>query len=69
VLQESEAFAKRAENEAPDAGSRVVRAVQLIWLRSPTPSEQQDFTAFAKDHGFADLCRLLLNSDEFLFVN
>jgi mono/diheme cytochrome c family protein len=69
VLHESEAFAKRAEKEAPDLEAQVARAVRLVWLRAPKAPEQKDFTDFARSQGLAALCRLLLNSDEFLFVD
>ena len=44
-------------------------AVSRIFLREPTANEAATFTAFAKQHGLAALCRLLINSNEFLFVN
>ena len=44
-------------------------AVRAVWLREPTPDELADFVALEKEHGLAAVCRLLLNSNEFLFVN
>ena len=44
-------------------------AVRRIFLREPTPDELRDFSAFAGQNGAAALCRVLLNSNEFLFVN
>ncbi|HWB04679.1 MAG TPA: PSD1 and planctomycete cytochrome C domain-containing protein [Verrucomicrobiales bacterium] len=69
VLQQSESFAKRTEKDSPSLEEQVTRAVRLAWLRTPKATEQKEFTDFAKTHGLAALCRLLLNSDEFLFVN
>ena len=37
--------------------------------REPNEEERRDFTGFARAHGLPALCRLLLNSNEFLFVN
>ena len=44
-------------------------AVRRIFLREPMGDEESTFAAFAKQHGLAALCRLLINSNEFLFVN
>ena len=45
------------------------RAFQLILCRSPTKSESRELSDYANKHGLANACRLLLNSNEFLFVN
>lgn len=44
-------------------------AVRRIWLREPTEVEQAHCAAYAQKHGLAALCRVLLNSNEFLFVD
>jgi len=44
-------------------------AVRRVFLREPTKDELRDFTAYAQQNGLAALCRVLLNSNEFLFVN
>ncbi len=44
-------------------------AIRRIFLREPTPEELPPFTTYAKQHGLAALCRVLINSNEFLFVN
>lgn len=43
-------------------------AVRRVLLREPTAEEKTNFTAFAQKNGLAALCRVLLNSNEFLFV-
>jgi|UniRef100_UPI0037834F3B mono/diheme cytochrome c family protein len=40
-----------------------------ILLREPTADELRNFTAYAQKNGLAALCRVLINSNEFLFVN
>jgi hypothetical protein len=40
-----------------------------ILLREPSAEELRNSTAYADKHGIAALCRVLLNSNEFLFVN
>jgi len=44
-------------------------AVRRILLREPTTDELPGFTAYAQKNGLAALCRVLMNSNEFLFVN
>jgi len=43
--------------------------VRRILLRTPTSEENRNFEAYAQRHGLAALSRVLLNSNEFLFVN
>jgi mono/diheme cytochrome c family protein len=69
ILHHSAAMAKRVEAEAQTIEEQVNHAVELAWLREPTGRERRDFAAFARAHGLAAFCRLLLNSNEFLFVN
>ena len=44
-------------------------AIRRILLREPTANELRDFTTYAQKNGLAALCRVLINSNEFLFVN
>ena len=44
-------------------------AVRRILLRDPTGEERAAFAIFAEKNGYAALCRVLFNSNEFLFVN
>ena len=44
-------------------------AVRRVWLRDPTAVESQRFREYASKHGHENLCRLLLNTNEFLFVD
>ncbi len=60
-----------AATAAPTSAStaEIDRAVRLILGRNPTAAETTDFVEYKDRHGLANLCRLLLNSNEFLFVN
>ena len=44
-------------------------AIRRILLREPTEDELPGFIAYAQKNGLAALCRVLINSNEFLFVN
>ncbi len=62
-------FAGRVEALAPTREEQVTLAYELALGRPPTREELADFTAHAVKHGLANLCRLILNSNEFMFVN
>ena len=61
VLYHSDVFAKKAKD--------VKTAFRLAFQRDPSDVELHDFSAYAEKHGLAATCRLLFNSNEFLFVN
>jgi hypothetical protein len=48
---------------------QVTAIYRLILLRTPTPKELHAVSAFAAKHGLANACRVLLNSNEFVFVD
>lgn len=68
VLHGSKWLANRVASESADLNGQVERAVRLVWLRPPDESERKNFTAYASTHGMPALCRILLNSNEFLFI-
>lgn len=68
VLYQSTTFAKRLESESGDRATQIRRAVELCWLRVPEDREVKKYEAFVERHGLVNFCRLLLNSNEFLFV-
>jgi hypothetical protein len=42
---------------------------RLLFGRVPTPSEMEQFTTYARQHGLENLCRVLFNANEFAFVD
>src|SRR5262249_9672217 len=69
ILVHSRALAQNLEKQCPDRAAQIAQACERIWSRPPTPAEQAELSAYAERHGLANLCRLLLNSSEFLFVD
>jgi len=69
VLHGSGWIAQRLEKKQPEVEAQVKRAVELAWLRSPTSEESARFADYVRQHGLAAFCRVLLNSNEFLFVD
>jgi len=85
VLHHAEVWAQQLQAEATKAANSgttvqaaknphtlataVRNAVRQCWLREPTAEELEDLTALAADHGLAAVCRLLICSNEFLYIN
>ncbi len=69
VFQLSEAFAQRVMRECGDKlDSQVQAAYRIVYGREVEPDEQQVALAFVSQHGMAAFCRVLFNSNEFLYV-
>ncbi|MEK6235596.1 MAG: DUF1553 domain-containing protein, partial [Planctomycetales bacterium] len=68
TLDQAEAFADRVQNEA---GGEVAEQIKAAWrlalTREPTPEELADAEPVVQSHGLATLCRVLFNSNEFLY--
>jgi cytochrome c553 len=62
-------FMIRMSGELAERAKSVDGAVELVWQRKPTPQERAAFDEYARKHGMASLARLLLNTNEFLFVD
>jgi hypothetical protein len=69
VLTHSKALAASIECESNRPRHQVEVACERVWGRSPTAGERAQFTKFARKHGLPNLCRVLFNSNEFLFVD
>jgi hypothetical protein len=62
-------FAARVEAEQKEPSQQIQRAVWLTVGRKPTASEQKLFEAYALKHGLPNLCRVLFNLSEFVFLD
>ncbi|RBP42554.1 F5/8 type C domain-containing protein [Roseimicrobium gellanilyticum] len=62
-------FANRVQHEATTLEAQIRRAVSLALGRPATSEEMQALSAYVRQHGFANLCRLLMNLNEFNFVD
>jgi hypothetical protein len=69
VIRQCELLAARIERLESDERLRVQLAYRQILGRLPDESEAQLVTAYAQQHGWANACRFLLNTNEFLFVD
>jgi hypothetical protein len=70
MVRMSEHIADRVRQTSPDANDAQVRsAVRLVLGRPAADREVTLFTGYLQKHGLENLCRLLLNTNEFLFVD
>jgi hypothetical protein len=62
-------FANRLSAESDALSEQILRAMQLITGREPTDEETQRFTEYASEHGLTNLCRVMLNLSEFVYID
>jgi len=70
VLQQSDRFANRLQREAGDrAEAQAERAIRLAFGRRPTQQEIANASRLIQDAGLFQLCRILFNTNEFVYVD
>jgi hypothetical protein len=62
-------FAERVSAETNDPDEQVQRMFRLALARSPTAEEQAALVGYLRQHGLANACRVVLNLNEFAFVD
>jgi len=62
-------FAQRLAAERSTLAEQIARAMQLTCGREPTAREQAEMEAYAREHGLPNLCRVLFNLSEFVYVD
>ena len=69
VLQQAEFLAERLESESGDLPDQLIeRSYNLCFGRPPTARERQLASQMLEQLGLTQYCRVLLNSNEFVFV-
>ena len=69
VISQSEHFAERLQKANPKLSKQLELAYQLALGRLPTATEIKMLLPYAQQHGLANTCRVILNSNEFVFVD
>ena len=69
MLVMAKQFAVRVEQGGGDAGLKVRRAFHEAMGRSATADEVEALTRYAEGNGLPNLCRVLFNLNEFVFVD
>jgi hypothetical protein len=69
MLQQATYFAERLAKHSDDPSEQVRFAFRLAYGRLPSELESTIVTAYTRRHGLVNTCRLLFNTNEFLFVD
>jgi hypothetical protein len=69
VLRQCEHLAARLVRERASLEEQITRAHALTLQRAPDKTEHAKLVAHARKHGLASACRVLFNSNEFMFVD
>jgi mono/diheme cytochrome c family protein len=70
MVVQAEHFAARVRQEAgADPGGQIERAYRLATGHPPAAEGRAQLLAFAQKHGMANVCRVILNLNEFAFVD
>ena len=69
LIRQCEHLAARIAARADTPEKQAQSAFQLIFLRPPAVAESAKFVTYITRHGLPNGCHLLLNSNEFLFVD
>jgi mono/diheme cytochrome c family protein len=69
IVRQSEHIATLLERSANDRTGQIVMAYEWILGRRASPREAELVSEYAKKHGLPNAVRVLLNSNEFMFVN
>ena len=69
VLAEAQHLAQRLGQMHSDPAAQIEAAYRLCLGRAPTAGESQALEDYVRRFGLASACRVLFNSNEFLFVD
>jgi hypothetical protein len=70
VLRMSERFAERLQREAgTDLRRQIELAYRLAFARTPRAEELTQLVDFVREQGLSALCRVIFNSNEFLYID
>jgi mono/diheme cytochrome c family protein len=69
MVTQARHFAERVQSEGSDLPAQVDRACRLALGHAPSANDRQRMIAFAQANGLPNLCRVLLNLNEFLFID
>jgi len=69
VARQADQFAVRLEHAGKKLTEQVEQAYRLTFGRNPTRDERKAAADYIQTHGLANFCRVLFNSNEFMFVD
>ena len=62
-------FAERVAKPSADSAAKISAAFRIALQRTPTDAECDELARYAQQHGLANACRLVLNLNEFVFID
>ena len=69
IIRQSERLARRLNKETEDEHTQIERVWLLLFSRSPEPHEREMLLKYSRRHGLTNACRMLFNTNEFLFID
>jgi hypothetical protein len=69
IVSQAELFAARLASTSAAPATQLDLAYRLLYGRLPAANERNSLIDYAKKYGMPNTCRLLLNTNEFLFVD
>ncbi|MCA9232442.1 MAG: PSD1 domain-containing protein [Planctomycetales bacterium] len=69
MIRMAELFAERVQGTAETVSDQLAQAIRLSLGREPTASELELLAGIANQHGLPNACRLIFNTNEFVFVD
>jgi hypothetical protein len=69
LIRQCEHVAAHLSAKANSSQAQVESAFRLILLRAPRDDERAKFAAYIQRYGLANACQILLNSNEFLYLD
>jgi len=69
LIRQCEHIATRLAAQSKTPELQAEAAFRMIFLRTPHEQERAEIAAYIQRHGFANACQMLLNSNEFLYLN
>ena len=69
VVRQSELLADMLQSDSEDLDQQIFGAYRRLFGRAPTDKERHAVASYAREHGLANACRFLFNTNEFLFVD
>jgi len=69
VLRQAEHAAARFASSSPGLEAQVQNLYRVALNRSPSGSETERLLAYARGYGLTNLCRVVFNTSEFMFID
>jgi hypothetical protein len=69
MIKQAEYFAERLRGISSEPGRQIEAAYALALSRAPSTEEREALAGYAGKHGLANACRLLFNTNEFMFLD